>query len=255
MPSADFPKLSLLGVDFHNIRMSQALALITDAIKAGTQKQVFFINADCLNKAVSDKTYCQILNRADYVLPDGAGVKLGCQIMGKTVVENVNGTDMLPLLCGLAVQQHFSLYLLGAKPGVALKTKQALEAQYPGLHIAGEQHGYFTPAETPRIIGAINASPADVLLVAFGSPAQEKWIQAHASTLLPSVLIGVGGLFDFYSGNMPRAPQWLRKRGLEWTYRLYQEPQRMFKRYIIGNPLFVYRVYYWKWFKQRQVDI
>lgn len=243
-------KLSLLGVNFFNIRMSQALTLVAEAIKNGVQRTVFFVNADCLNKAVSDKEYLQILNQGDYVLPDGSGVKLGCKINGKTIVENINGTDMLPLLCELAVQNDFSFYFLGAKPSVALKAKQTLEQQYQGLRIVGEQHGYFTKnsSEENSIIDIINKSKADILLIAFGSPAQEKWIYQHASALSPKVLMGVGGLFDFYSGNIPRAPRWLRQRGLEWTYRFYQEPRRMFKRYIFGNPLFIYRVYYRKWF-------
>lgn len=243
-------KFSLLGVNFLNISMSQALTLVAEAIKSGVQRTVFFVNADCLNKTVTDKEYLQILNQGDYVLPDGSGVKLGCKINGKTVVENINGTDMLPLLCELAVQNDFSFYFLGAKPGVALKAKQTLEQQYQGLRIVGEQHGYFTKntLEEKHIIDIINKSKADILLIAFGSPAQEKWINQHASVLSPKVLMGVGGLFDFYSGNIPRAPRWLRQRGLEWTYRFYQEPRRMFKRYIFGNPLFIYRVYYRKWF-------
>jgi len=237
--------LTLLGVDFLNVKMQEALSLIDDAVKTGTQKTVFFINADCLNKASKDKEYLQILQQGDYVFPDGSGVKLGCKIMGQQVIDNINGTDLLPRLCELALARDYSLYLLGAKPGVAAKMKHHLETQYQGLKITGEHHGYFVrnSLEEQEIIEKMNQTASDILLVAFGVPFQEKWIYQHRAAINAKVLIAVGGLFDFYSGNIPRAPLWLRQRGLEWTYRLYQEPRRMFKRYIIGNPLFIYRIY------------
>ncbi|HNW79296.1 MAG TPA: WecB/TagA/CpsF family glycosyltransferase, partial [Candidatus Competibacteraceae bacterium] len=118
----------------------------------------------------------------------------------------------------------------------------------PGLVIAGTQHGYFSPAEEGEIIARINASGAGVLLVAFGVPRQELWLAEHHEVLLPPVRMGVGGLFDFYSGRIPRAPLWLREIGLEWVWRLIQEPGRMWRRYILGNPLFLYRV--WKQARQ-----
>jgi N-acetylglucosaminyldiphosphoundecaprenol N-acetyl-beta-D-mannosaminyltransferase len=247
-------KLTLFDVTFLNVRMQQALELITEAIKAGTQKTIYFVNADCLNKSIRDKTYFQILKQGDYIFADGSGIKLGCKIMGQEVLDNVNGTDLLPRLCDLAVKNDFSLYLLGAKPGVAAKMKMNLEKHYPGIKILGEQNGFFDKNSNVenQIIQSINDLQPDILLVALGVPSQEKWIHEHKKNLLPKMIIGVGGLFDFYSGNIPRAPVWLRKRGLEWTYRLYQEPRRLFKRYIIGNPLFLYRVYKWKFLKYKQ---
>lgn len=246
--------IALLDVTFLNIRVPEVLTLIADAIKTNTQKSIYFINADCLNKTAKDKNYLQILNQSDYVLGDGSGVKLGCKIINEEVIDNVNGTDLLPLLCEFALKNNFSLYLLGANPGVAAKVKRNLEEQYQGIKIVGEHHGYFerNSPEEQNIIKMINESKADILLVAFGAPFQEKWIYHHRKQLSPMILMGVGGLFDFYSGNMPRAPLWLRKRGLEWTFRLYQEPKRMFKRYVIGNPLFIYKVYKWKFLKHNK---
>jgi N-acetylglucosaminyldiphosphoundecaprenol N-acetyl-beta-D-mannosaminyltransferase len=253
MTSDTLSTLTLLNVEFLNITKFQAIELVAKAINANTQKIVYFVNADCLNKTVADSDYLHILQQGDYILADGSGIKLGCKILGDTVIDNVNGTDLLPLICELAVKNHFSIYLLGAKPGVAAQTKDNLEKQYSGLRIVGEWHGYFrkNSDEEQDVIRNINESQADILLVAFGAPFQEKWIHSRKHQLTAKVLIGVGGLFDFYSGNIPRAPLWLRRYGLEWTYRLYQEPKRMFKRYILGNPLFVYRVYKWKWFSRR----
>lgn len=243
------PTATLFDVTFLNIWMEEALHLIENAISNASQIRIFIINADCLNKIFQDQEYLNVLQQADYIFADGSGIKIACKIMGDTIVDNVNGTDLFPLLCEMSSQRQFSLYLLGAKPGIAVKTQQNMVKRYPGLRIVGTHSGYFErhSHEEQAVITAINDSHADILLVAFGAPAQEKWIHAHRHELTPKVLIGVGGLFDFYSGHIPRAPLWLRKMGLEWTFRLYQEPRRLFKRYILGNPLFIYRVYRWKW--------
>lgn len=251
-----FHTLTLLDVTFLNIWMEQALDIIENLLKGSSTTPIYIINADCLNQTFSDKEYLDILHQADYIFADGSGIKLGCKILGDTVVDNINGTDLFPLLCERSSQRHFSLYLLGAKPGLAAKVQQNMENRYPGLKIVGTHHGYFKrhSEEERNVIKAINDSQADILLVAFGVPAQEKWIDAHRHQLSPKVLIGVGGLFDFYSGHIPRAPLWLRRAGLEWVYRLSQEPRRLFKRYILGNPLFVYRVYWWKWFGRKKLS-
>lgn len=242
-------QLSLLGVSFLNLRMAEALDLIRGTIGEGAQKTVYFINADCLNQAVENDNYATVLRQGDLVFPDGSGVRLGCKLLGDQVLDNVNGTDMLPLLCELAREVDARLYFLGAKPGIAARARDKLQARYPGLRIVGEHHGYFqrNGAEETALIDTINSSGAAILLVAFGVPAQEYWIQRHRHQLSATVLMGVGGLFDFYSDTIPRAPRWLRRWGLEWTYRLYQEPRRLFRRYIIGNPLFVWRVLRWRW--------
>ncbi len=236
--------LSLLGVEFLNVRMDEALALIDTSIRENKQSSVYFVNADCLNQATDKPAYAQVLRRGDLVFPDGSGVKLGCRLFGHRVLDNVNGTDMLPLLCEMAQRNGHSLYFLGAKPGIAAQACEKLLARYPDVRIAGEHHGYFQRdhADEQAVIEQINQSGADIVLVAFGAPAQELWIDRHRASLKPAVLMGVGGLFDFYSETVPRAPLWIRKRGLEWVYRLYQEPRRLFRRYIIGNPAFVFRV-------------
>jgi N-acetylglucosaminyldiphosphoundecaprenol N-acetyl-beta-D-mannosaminyltransferase len=114
--------------------------------------------------------------------------------------------------------------------------------RYPQLKIAGARDGYFSPEEEEGVVDAINGSGARILLVAFGAPRQELWLARWRDRLLAPVSMGVGGLFDFYSGRIPRAPLWMREMGLEWVYRLMQEPGRMWRRYVIGNPLFLYRV-------------
>ena len=158
-----------------------------------------------------------------------------------------------PMLCEVAVEDEITLYLLGAAPGVAARMRENLMMTYPGLDVVGEHHGYFDHDEdSDEVIAKINASKPNIVLVAFGAPRQEKWIHNHRDKIDSNILVGVGGLFDFYSGDKKRAPLWMRKCGLEWTYRLYLEPGRLWRRYIIGNPLFVYRIMRWKKKYQRQ---
>ncbi|MDS4070022.1 MAG: WecB/TagA/CpsF family glycosyltransferase [Candidatus Competibacter sp.] len=214
----------------------------------GGKSLLAFVNPDCLNIAYTHDRYRTVLQQAARVLPDGIGIKIGCRMRGLGLAANVNGTDLFPRLCERAARDGFSLFLLGARPGIADRVAENMRARYPALTIAGAQHGYFGRDEEDAIIARINASGAGVLLVAFGVPRQELWLADHHAALTPPVRMGVGGLFDFYSGRIPRAPLWLREIGLEWVWRLIQEPSRMWRRYILGNPLFLYRV--WKQARQ-----
>lgn len=240
-------RLNVLDVGFLSISMDEALSLVSGVVKAGHKECVSFINADCLNITFKDKEYRAILNSQSIVLPDGAGMNIACRMIGKRLKANLNGTDLLPELCDISVQNNFSLFLMGAAPGVAARMKVNLETGYPGLNVVGEHHGYFDhDLESAEVIKKINAVKPNILLVAFGAPRQEKWIHEHQKDIDSNLLIGVGGLFDFYSGDKKRAPMWMRNTGMEWVYRLYLEPGRLWRRYIIGNPLFVYRILRWK---------
>jgi len=242
----DHQEISVLDVRFLNITMDQTLALLEDTISSGNKEAVSFINADCLNISIHDAEYRQLLNSQNIVLPDGAGIGLACRLIGRRMAANLNGTDLLPPLCELASKKDYSMYLLGAAKGVGLRMKANLESKYPGLSIVGEQHGYFDPeTSTQEVIQSINALKPNIVLVAFGAPLQEKWIRKHIEQIDANLLLGVGGLFDFYSGDKKRAPVWMRNNGLEWVYRLYLEPGRLWRRYIIGNPLFIYRMIRW----------
>lgn len=240
-------RLTLLDVGFLSISMEEALTLIRGIIKSDAKETVSFINADCLNISTKDEEYRSILKSQSLVLPDGAGINIGCRMIGERLEANLNGTDLLPELCEVAVEDDFTLYLLGAAPGVATRMQENLMMKYPGLDVVGEHHGYFDhETDSDKVIAEINAAKPNVVLVAFGAPRQEKWIHKHREKIDSNLLVGVGGLFDFYSGDKKRAPLWMRKSGLEWVYRLYLEPGRLWRRYIIGNPLFMYRIMRWK---------
>jgi len=240
--------LNFFGIPVVNTTMAEAVdwvvvAACDPAESAGGPRQMAFVNPDCLNIAWGRAAYRRVLQQADRVLPDGIGIHIGCRMRGQMLRENVNGTDMFPLLCEAASAAGRSLYLLGARPGIAAAAAENMQRRFPDLTIVGVRDGYFEAADEPAVIDAINASGADILLVAFGAPRQDLWIAANAERLTVRVAFGVGGLFDFYSGRIPRAPVWLRELGLEWAYRLLQEPGRMWRRYVIGNPLFLFRVW------------
>ena len=228
----------LFGVPVDNVTMEEALSAL-DALVRRRSGFAAFANAHCFNIAYHDAQYRNILNRADAVWPDGSGIRLAGRICGFKVPDNVNGTDMFPLICG----KPYSIYMLGAAPGVAEKAMENAAKRFPAAHFVGASPGFFADEDEERaVIGRINMLDPDVLLVAMGVPLQEKWIGRHLGELKCGVAVAVGGLLDFVSGRIPRAPAWMRGCGIEWMYRLYQEPVRLFRRYIIGNPLFVFRV-------------
>lgn len=161
---------------------------------------------------------------------------------GYRILENVNGTDLFPRILFRLQEAGGKISLLGAKPGIVDLVAEYIERTYPGVRLGVIQHGYFSEQEEESTVSAIADSDSDILLVAFGVPKQDLWLARHLSRLNVGVGIGVGGLFDFYSGTIPRAPSWLRSLGMEWAFRLSQEPQRLWRRYLVGNFLFLYRV-------------
>lgn len=235
--------VEILGVSIHNCCLNDAVGEILRRSTVGSAPaQVCFVNADCLNIAFRQPQYFQLLERAFLVLADGIGLKLAGRLLTRGIRQNVNGTDMFPLLCAGLAQAGRRLYLLGGRPGVPEAVAGWIQRHAPGLTICGIHHGYFAAQEEEAVIAEIAASEADVLLVALGAPRQDLWIARNLGRLHVPVAMGVGGLFDFYSRLIPRAPQWLRELGLEWVYRLLQEPRRMWRRYLVGNVLFLCRV-------------
>jgi len=239
-------RLELFGIPFVNSTQAEATAVIVGAAASGARglRAVFFVNPHCFNLANAREDYRAALLQADRIYPDGSGVVLACRMLNTPLKENVNGTDLFPRLCRSAQEQGRSLYLLGGKPGIAERVKERMTGEFPGLKIVGTQHGYFNFEEdSARVIAAVNAAQPDILLVAFGVPLQELWLIEHRDELRVPVRLAVGGLFDFYSGAIRRAPLWLREMGLEWVFRLMLEPRRMFRRYVIGNPKFLLAVW------------
>ena len=242
-------RLNLMGVRFMNTTMENAVELIKTKVKNRKKSNMYFINADTLNKTYSKSSLRRTLNKTPFVFPDGSGIKMACNMMNMPLKQNVNGTDMFPFICHMAQKEGMKIFLYGAKDGVAKQMESRVLKEFPNLQIVGAINGY--DLHDNEVINMINYSEADIVFVAKGAPLQEEWIDTHSDQISAPVIVGVGGLFDFYSGNTLRAPIWMREIGLEWIYRLMQEPKRMWKRYIVGNPLFLIRTYLWNK-KQKQ---
>ncbi|WP_372369500.1 WecB/TagA/CpsF family glycosyltransferase [Candidatus Uabimicrobium sp. HlEnr_7] len=234
--------IDIFGIMINNVTMDEALEEINNSLNDIEKKQICFVNPDCANIAYKNKAYFDILKNANYVLGDGIGIKIAGKLLGNEIKQNVNGTDLFPRLCEELEQSQKNLFLLGAQEEVIVGVVNWVNENYPRLNIVGYRNGYFDEEEQTRIIEHINAVGSDIILVAFGAPKQEKWIAANLPHLDVKVAIGVGGLFDFYSGRLPRAPQWMREIGMEWLFRLYNEPRRLWRRYVIGNVVFLYRI-------------
>jgi N-acetylglucosaminyldiphosphoundecaprenol N-acetyl-beta-D-mannosaminyltransferase len=232
-------RVAVLGIPVDNLSLPAAVAAILDRLDRPRPSQVCFLNADCVNLSRRNRPYLEVLRAADLVLADGIGLKIAARVAGIRLCDNVNGTDLFPRLCESLRGTGKSLFLLGARPGAADAVCDWVARRYPGVAVAGCRDGYFSPEEEPMVVDQIAQSGADLLLVAFGSPQQDLWINRHLGSLGVKVAMGVGGLFDFYSGRIPRAPVWMRQAGLEWLFRLAQEPNRLWRRYLLGNPRFL----------------
>jgi N-acetylglucosaminyldiphosphoundecaprenol N-acetyl-beta-D-mannosaminyltransferase len=241
---------TIAGIRLLNVTMDDLLAAILAALKRRQRVRVAFANPDCVNIAARDVNYRRTLEAFDWVCADGIGMKIAGQILARPVRQNLNGSDFFPPLCAALEQGGHSLYLLGAAPGVAAQVAEWLRARYPSLVVAGWHDGYFSAQDEAALVTAIAAARPAVLLVAMGVPRQEQWLRQHLEASGATIGIGVGGLFDFYSGRIARAPQWLRELGGEWLFRLLQEPGRMWRRYLIGNALFLARI----WIEKRRAQ-
>jgi N-acetylglucosaminyldiphosphoundecaprenol N-acetyl-beta-D-mannosaminyltransferase len=207
-------------------------------------RRVMYVNAHVLNQSRAMPELRGALEAADLVYCDGYGVRLAAKALDVEIPHRMTGADWiwgLAALCELAGQ---SLYLLGSEPGVTAEAARRLERWYPRLAVAGTHHGYFDigSAHDDRVVEDINTRRPDIVLVGMGTPKQELWVQHNASRLETDVVWTVGALFDYVSGRVPRAPGWLADNGLEWIFRLAIEPQRMWRRYLLGNPVFLSRV-------------
>lgn len=240
-PSAREPDLHILGVPLHAATFTSLLQNIAEWIAQGDRlHQVCTVSPEFVMIAQDDPAFMRVLQSADLCVADGVGLLLAARYLGHRLPERVTGSDGVPLIAARAAEAGWRLYLLGAASGIAEQAAQRLIAQYPGLQIAGTYAGSPDPAEQDTIVARVNASRADILLVAYGAPRQDLWIARNRAHLDVRVAIGVGGTFDFIAGVVPRAPGWMRRAGLEWLYRLYRQPWRW--RRMLRLPRFVWAV-------------
>ena len=229
-------RVDVLGVGFDDISMEQAVLQACEMIKGNSKAYAVTPNPEIVLMARSNEQLKNALNGADLVLPDGIGIIHGARILGKPLESGrVPGIDFASALFEKMTQFGGSLYLFGAKPGVAAEAGEKLKDKYPGLKIAGTSDGYFD--DDNHIIESINKAQPDLLLVCLGSPKQELWMAANIGLLDAKLCAGLGGSLDIFAGRIKRAPIIFRKLGFEWLYRVIREPRRI-KR-IFKLPIFI----------------
>jgi N-acetylglucosaminyldiphosphoundecaprenol N-acetyl-beta-D-mannosaminyltransferase len=220
------PRFMLLGVAVDRVDLEGAIARIDDFVREGVPRQVVTVNPEFVIAARRDRRFRRVLNAADLAVADGVGIVWAANLLGDRLRERVGGVEVVECLAARAARAGHRLYLLGAEEGVAAEAARRLELRHPGLSVAGTFAGSPRPQDEAGIRERILEAHPDVLLVAFGAPAQEFWIARNLQRLGVPVAIGVGGAFDYLAGRASRAPVWLQRAGLEWLYRLARQPWR-----------------------------
>lgn len=232
----------LFGLSISQETQREIAVRIVEAAVSGTKLKVYAANAHYLNLALADPEYLSVLSQGDIITADGAAVVWSCRLRGIPVPERSATTDLVHPILEAAGKQGLRVYFLGGTPGTAERAGQVFRERY-GVDIRTAD-GYFS--EDEEAIAKINADEPQILFVGLGAPGQEKWAHRYQESLNASVIVTCGGLFDYYAGNVTRAPQLVQDAGLEWLYRLLQEPGRLWRRYLLGNPLYVWNLLrYW----------
>ena len=234
--------VDFLRLPLQRLPQTEAINMLLDRCLNRSSNRIYFVNAHTVVMSRKEHALEEALIRGDLLLPDGSGVLWSSRLLGKPIKFNLNGTDLIPALCKEGAPKGLSIYLLGAKPGVAEEVAQNLKQVNPDLTIAGVQHGYFSEENLEAVLNDIKQAQPHLVLVAMGVPLQELWIDQHADQLPGVTLMGVGGLFDFLAHRVVRAPSPIRRLGLEWCWRLIMEPSRLWHRYTVGIVAFIHIV-------------
>ena len=233
-------KISVLGINFDNVNMEEAVEKCKILIKGETGNLIVTPNPEIVMRAKDDLEFQKIINEASLVIPDGIGIIKGAKILGTPLKERVAGYDLICKLLEQGKDGSISFYFWGGKPGVAHKAMEKIKEQYPNLNVLGAHTGYFTEEEEKEIVDEIRRLKPDVLLVGLGFPKQEKTINKYLNERFFKIGIGCGGSIDVIAGEVKRAPKLFIKMHLEWFYRLLKQPSR-FKRMLV-LPKFIQEV-------------
>jgi N-acetylglucosaminyldiphosphoundecaprenol N-acetyl-beta-D-mannosaminyltransferase len=237
----EIPWIDLLGLRVSRVNRAQAMEVLLRFIESGEPHLVATADASMHVIAGQDPELRGILNRADLVTPDGTGILWASRKLGTPLEERVSGVDLAEQLCRESSRRGFGIYFYGAGPGVADEAAENIRRRYPGVEIVGTADGFQnSPAQQAALLEDIKRKRPSVLLVAMGIPRQEKWIARHLDELRVPVCMGVGGTLDVFSGRVSRAPEWMQRHGLEWLYRLIQNPKKYTK--VATLPQFALRV-------------
>lgn len=230
---------SIAAVNIFNIRINplrreEFLVMIEEGIKAGRQIAQFGVNSATINDINKNEEFRQTINNADLVHIDGMSVVWALRSFGYSVPERVATPDLADDILAMANREGMSIFLFGAKESILKLCLENILIKYPNIIISGSRNGYYKPEEEQEIFNLINRANPDILLLGMSSPKKELFFESYRHKLAARYILGVGGYFDIMSGLIRRAPHWMQDTGLEWLFRLMQEPRRLWKRYLIG---------------------
>jgi N-acetylglucosaminyldiphosphoundecaprenol N-acetyl-beta-D-mannosaminyltransferase len=241
-----WPSVLVLGVRVDDLPLEALLESFDELIQSKGKSVFGNVNVHAINLAWDLPWLRVFLNSCDPVFCDGAGVRLGAWLTGHRLKHRNTIPDWFSLLCDRAQFKGHSMYFLGSRDGIAAMAAAKVRASFPDLRIVGTHHGYFDhrmdSQDNAEVVRSINETSPDILLVAMGMPLQEAWIRDHLHELEAHVILPVGALLDYVSGRLRRPPAWMSKNGFEWLGRLILEPRRLWRRYLIGNPMFLWRI-------------
>ena len=232
-------RIKILNTEVDNLTMDEAIQRIEQLILSKKPSYVVTPNVDHIVKLEEDKEFQDVYKEADLILTDGMPLIWISKLKKNPIKEKVSGSDLFPRVCKLAADKGYKVFLLGAAEGIAARAAENLRSKYNGLNIVGTyspSYGFEKKEdEIEKIIEMINEVKPDILAVGLGAPKQEKFLYKYRKKLNVPVSLAIGASIDFEAGNMNRAPKWMQNIGLEWLYRLYQEPGRMARRYLIDD--------------------
>lgn len=239
-------RVDVLGVGVDPLTVEELHSEIRRLVRGCAGALVLNVNAHALNLCYEDASLREFFNGAEVVFCDGAGVALAARLLGGRLPARITYADWAWSLAAFAAAEGFSLFFLGARPGVAQEAAERLRERHPGLEICGSHHGYFDrragSPENEAVVREINAARPDILLVGLGMPLQERWLMENRERLAFGVALTGGAVFDYVSERLRRGPRLLTENGFEWLARLLAEPRRLWRRYLVGNPVFLARV-------------
>ncbi|MGD0652379.1 MAG: WecB/TagA/CpsF family glycosyltransferase [Verrucomicrobiia bacterium] len=243
-------RIEIFGIPIDNLTVEETLQKIEEFIRSGRVHQHVVVNVDKIVKAHRDAKLREVIRSCDLINVDGQPVVWMSRWLGQPLKERVNGTDLMMALIERSAEKGYRPFFLGAREEIVTKLAQTLQARYPQLSVAGWHDGYWSAEEEPAVVEQIRRSRADILFVAISSPKKEIFLGRWKGELGVPFMMGVGGSFDVAAGCVKRAPRWMQKAGLEWLYRLMQEPARMWRRYLVDDMAIV--PLFWKeWWRLR----
>lgn len=231
-------QVGILGAYVDSVTLGEAAQRAHEFVSSGLPHQIVTVNVDFIRLAQENLEFRAVINRSDLAIADGMPLVWASRWLGEQLPERVTGVELVDQCCSMATTKGYRVFLLGGEDGVAQGAAEVLTNRFPGLQVVGAYSppvGPFSDEEDRKMVNMIQEAQPHILFVAFGAPKQDLWISQHRDEINVPLAIGVGGVFNFLTGRVKRAPDWMQKGGLEWFYRVVQEPRRLWRRYFLQD--------------------